>query len=152
MCRVLSDLIQPEVLRPHFPFFQSLATIKFLKPNTASPFSQLIFLMQLLDPPYQQEYTEEYLITLSKHHPTLFPPFLLPVDSLDTQQMASVQPQVSSTGPRLPYSIDLPHCHTHSSGRQLASYQGKWKHTLLHTPLLGQRGGKKRPYFDWTAD
>lgn len=45
---------------------------------------------------------------------------------------------------------------THTaSGRQLASYQGKWKHTLLHTPLLGRgerEGGKKCPCFDWTAD
>lgn len=37
---------------------------------------------------------------------------------------------------------------THTaSGRQLASYQGKWKHTLLHTPLLGrgERGEKNVP-------
>lgn len=67
--------------------------------------------------------------------------------------MAPVQAQVSSTGPGLPYSTDLPHCHTHSSGRQLASYQGKWKHTLLHTLFswVGERG-KQRPCYDWTAD
>ena len=44
-------------------------------------------------------------------------------------------PVLACSAPRTPPTP--PHCHTHSSARQLASYQGKWKHTLLHTPLLG---------------
>lgn len=94
---------------------------------------------QLPDSPHHNMNTAEYSIT--EQTTPLLLPFLLPVDTPDTQQMASVQPRIPSTGPGLLCYMDLPRCHTHSSRRQLAAYQGKWKHTLLHTPLLGRRGG-----------
>lgn len=79
---------------------------------------------------------------------------------LDTEQMATVQENLAPAPLHEEKKEEktLPHRHTHSYSRQLASYQGKWKHTLLHTPLLGQgeeggrKGGGECPHFDWAAD
>lgn len=106
-------------------------------------------------------HTEEYLITLCKHISL----FSLSLSSLfsprtpqTTQQMASVQPQVSSTGPglfQLRGSPPLPHTQLWPTAGLVP---GQMKtHTITHSsPGLERererkRGGR-RPCFDWTAD
>lgn len=132
------DLIQ--AFHPHFLFVQSLCYHQI--PHTQHGIGFLAINLTYTTPwsPSPADVHRRISNNLSEHHPALSP--LSP----DTQQMASVQPQVPSAGPGLLRSMDLPHCHTHSSGRQLASYQGKWKHTLLHTHSSpgSARGGKKK--------
>lgn len=75
-----------------------------------------------------------------------FPLLLLPVDTPDTQQMASVQPQFPSTSPGLPLlrgSPSPPHTQLWSTAGLVP---GQMKtHTITHGPLLGRRGGKSIP-------
>lgn len=63
---------------------------------------------------------------------------------LDIEQMASVQENLAPAPLHEKKKKTLPHRHTHSSSRQLAPYQGKWKHTITHPSPGSRRGGRKK--------
>lgn len=99
----------------------------------------------LLLPLTSWRYTHNYPIAEENTLPHDPPPLHSAVDT-PWHGANGLRPRESSTRPTArKKKKTLPQRHTHSSSRQLASYQGKWKHTLLHTPLLGQgeEGGRR---------
>lgn len=98
--------------------------------------------------PLRQTYIEEYLLTLNEHHPTLFPLFFC---GHPRHPASGLCPALSSQHWLSLFHGSPPLPHTDSAGRQLASYQGKWKHTITHSFLGSEKGGNHL-CFDWTAD